>query len=363
LTVERRLHSVRRRRGRSGPSSFSSGPARFGPSLSTRRCTVLPVDADRPLKELFRLRPRDLLALVGDAGATLISTQVAELQSLSRRVDTVLRLRRDRERYIRHLEFEMRFRERLLFRCFDYATRLVTHFRLPVLTTVVLVKRSGPPELAHQEVLGGRVVHERRFDVVRLWELDPERTLRLGPGAAALIGAAETTTLPLLKRAARKIQRETEGVVQSDLLFILQALSPRRYTARKLAIPRETIMASSLWAEAVREGRKEGREKGRKEGREKGRQEGHREGRIAGAREVCLEFAKQHHPKVADHVAPLIEVCSDVERLHEWALHASRLPDPEFLRLVTEQSGSTSKPAGRRRAPRPSRKVKPKRSR
>jgi hypothetical protein len=179
------------------------------------------VDADRPLKELFRLRPRDLLGLVGDAGATLVSTQVAELQSLSRRVDTVLRLRRGRERYIRHLEFEMKFRKRLMFRCFDYATRLVVHSRLPVLTTVVLVEKSGPRELAYREVLGGRVVHERRFGVVRLWEMDPERLLRLGPGAAALIGTAEKTTLPLLKRAARKIQRETEGVVRSDLLFIL----------------------------------------------------------------------------------------------------------------------------------------------
>ena len=94
-----------------------------------------------------------------------------------------------------------------------------------MLTTVVLLEKSGPRELAYREVLGGRVVHERRFDVVRLWEMDPERALRLGPGAAALIGLAEKTTLPLLGRAARKIQRETKGAVQSDLLFILQALA------------------------------------------------------------------------------------------------------------------------------------------
>jgi hypothetical protein len=141
-------------------------------------------------------------------------------------------------------------------------------------------------------------------------------------------------------------------VVQSDLLFILQALSRRRYTARELAgvIPEESVMASSLWAEAVREGRKEGREKGR------------REGRIAGAREVCLELAKQHHPRVADRVVPLIEACSDIERLHEWALQAPRLPDPEFLRLFKEQGGSTAGSAGRRRTPRPSRKAQPNRS-
>jgi hypothetical protein len=168
--------------------------------------------------------------------------------------------------------------------------------------------------------------------------MDPEQALRLGPGTAALIGAAERTTLPLAKRAARKIQLETEGVVQCDLLFILQALSPRRYTARKLAIPRETIMVSSLWAEAVRHGA------------------------VAEARAFCIELTREHHRDILGQVTPLIEACSDVDRLHEWGLQASRLPDPEFLRLVTEQSGSTPSPAGRGRTPRPSRKAKPKRS-
>ena len=305
------------------------------------------MDADRPLKELFRLRARDLLALTGDAGSAIVSTQVAELPSLSRRVDTVLRLRRGRQSYIRHLEFEMRYRKGLELRCFEYATRLAIRFRVPVLTTVVLVERPGPGELAYREVLGGRIVHERRFDVVRLWELDPRRALRLGPGAAALIGPADKTTLPLVERAARKIQRETEGVVQSDLLYILQALGRRRYTARELAgvIPKETVMAGSLWAEAVSKGRKEGR----------------MEGRMEGAREVCLDLAKQHHPDVADRVVPLIEACSDIERLHEWALQAPQLAEAAFLKLLTEQSGRTSGPSGRGRTPRPSRRGKPKR--
>ena len=105
-------------------------------------------------------------------------------------------------------------------------------------------------------------------------------------------------------------------------------------------------MAGSLWAEAVSKGRKEGRQ----------------EGRIEGAREVCLDLAKQHHPDVADRVIPLIEVCSEIERLHEWALQAPQLGDSAFLKLLTEQSGRTSGPSGSGRTPRPSRRGKPKRS-
>ncbi len=311
------------------------------------------MDADRPLKELLRLRPRDLLALTGDAGAAFVSTQVAELPSLSRRVDTVLRLRRGRQDYLRHLEFEMKYRKGLELRCFEYATRLAARFRVPVLTTVVLLEKPGRRELAYREVLDGRVVHERRFDVLRLWEVDPERALGLGPGAAALVGLAETATLALLARAARKIHRETEGVVRSDLLFILQALSRRRYTDNELAgvVPRETIMASSLWAEARSQGRKEGR------------QEGRQEGAVAEARAFCVELTREHHPELADRLVPLIEACSDTDRLHGWGLQATRLPDSEFLRLVTEQAGSTSRPVGHSRTSRPSRRAKARGSR
>ena len=335
---------------------------RFGPGLSGRRDSLELVDADRPLKELFRLRPRDLLALTGDAEAVLVSTQVTELSSLSRRVDTVLRLRRGQQSYIRHLEFEMKYRKGLELRCFEYATRLAIHFREPVLTTVVLVEGPAPRELAYREVLAGRVVHERRFDAVRLWEMNPERLLRLGPGGAALIGPAERTTLPLIARAARRIERRTKGAARSDLLFILQALSKRRYTAEELAgvIPKETVMASSLWAEAVgrgsREGGKEGLVKGMAKGLEKGLEKGLQKGAVVEARAFCAALSRVVHPEVADRVVPVIEACSDVDRLHAWGLQASKLSDTEFLRLVAE--APDSQPSGRGRSPRPSRKAK-----
>jgi hypothetical protein len=107
-------------------------------------------------------------------------------------------------------------------------------------------------------------------------------------------------------------------------------------------IPKEMVMPSSLWAEAVGKGRKEGRQ----------------EGAVAEARAFCIELTREHHPAVASRAVPLIKACSDVNRLHQWGLEAPRLSDPEFLRLVTAQGGSTSRPARRERTPRPSRKAK-----
>ncbi len=68
------------------------------------------MDADRPLKELFRLRAREFLPLTGDRGARVLSIRVPELPSVTRRVDTVLKLKRGRDVYLRHLEFEARAR-------------------------------------------------------------------------------------------------------------------------------------------------------------------------------------------------------------------------------------------------------------
>jgi len=106
-------------------------------------------------------------------------------------------------------------------------------------------------------------------------------------------------------------------------------------------------MASSLWAEARSQGRREGRQ----------------EGAVGASRAFCIELTREHHPELADRLVPLIEACSDIERLHEWGLQATRLPDTEFVRLVTEQAVSTSRAAGHSRTPRPSRRPKARGSR
>jgi hypothetical protein len=68
------------------------------------------VDADRALKRLFGLRAPELLGLTGDRGARVVSRFVPEVAAVTRRLDFVMKLQLGRELYLRHLEFEMRFR-------------------------------------------------------------------------------------------------------------------------------------------------------------------------------------------------------------------------------------------------------------
>ena len=331
----------------------AEGPPRFprptGPPLSVAGTTLRAVDADQPLKVLFRTRPRDLLPLTGDAGARVLSAQILELSAAKRSVDLVLFLRRRGERYVRHVEFQARHRADLALRCFEYATRLVVQLRLPVLTTVVYLKPPAPRELIFRETLGGTVVHERLFDVLRLWELDAREALALGPGGAALVGLLGRADLQAIGRASRQIRRQAPIAQQPDLLAILQSLSTGRYTARQLAvvIPEEVVMDSSLYDKV--------RDMAHAKGVAKGLEKGLEKGRLDEARLLCASFVKRHHTRMAARVLPAIEACTDVARLHRWTLRAPEVSSEELLRLV----GRSAPPrTSHRRVPRPARRAR-----
>ncbi len=300
------------------------------------------MDADQPLKTLFRLRARDLLQLTGDHGARVLSARVVELPASRRSVDTVLRLRRGRETYLRHVEFEMRYRAGLELRLFEYAARLGAQLRLPVVTTVVFLRPPAPPRLRYREVVGGRVVHERRFDVVRLFEQHPDRLLAMGPGPAALVPRAKESRAEDVRRAAQLIDRSTQPPERNDLLYVLQALCGERYTARELAglIPREAVMASVMFAKEFRQARAEGRAEAEARG-------------IRSHRQACLDIVKHFHPPALGRVASAIEACDSLPMLRKWTLAAACLPQAEFVELVA--GGRTSK-ALSKRSPRPSRR-------
>jgi len=301
------------------------------------------VDTDTPLKVAFRVRARDLLPLTDDGGAKVLSALTVELSAGRRTVDLVLRLRRGGEEYLRHVEFQSRHRRDLALRCFEYSAVLAVRFKRPVLTTVMYLRPPAPRELVYQQAVGGRVMNEWRFGVVRLWEQSPKRLLALGPGGAALVPLSAEASLPLVAEASRKIQRDAPLGQRPDLLAILYAFAEGRYTAAQLArvIPEEVTMASGLF------------EKARVIGETKGRAEG----RAEEARQICVGLAKTLHPAVADRVVPVIEGCSELTRLRQWALRASRLSDVEFVQLVAGRASARSSrgrtPLPSRRSPRP----------
>jgi hypothetical protein len=277
----------------------------------------------------------------------VLSVGSVELPGLTRTADLVLRLGRGREVYLRRIEFQSQHRGNIALRCFEYATRLATESRLAVLTTVIFLHPPAPRELAFREVVGSEVVHERRFSVLRLWELEARDALGLGPGGAALVPLLQGSDLELIAEASRAIRsRADDTMARDDLLTIFRVFSEGRYTAKQLGslIPDEVVMASTLFERLGRKVWAQARAQALVEGRE--------EGSLGALREVCHDAAELHHPKVAHRVARAIAACSRPSTLRRWTLRAALTTDEEFEALL--RGRSRHKPT-RARAPRPAR--------
>jgi hypothetical protein len=312
------------------------------------------MDADRPLKKLFELRARDLLALTGDRGARVVSRRIPELAAVTRRLDFVIKLERDGETYLWHLEFEMRLRRDLASRMFEYGAALAARHRMPVVSTAIILTPPAPPGLAYEERVRGRVVCWRRIRVVRLWRMKPAAAMRLGVGGAALVGLMGRPDIRVVQKAARCIEAGAPSRQYRDLAAVLRMLSQGRYTAQELerVIPKEVVMGSSLIAEVRRAGRAEGE--------------------LAAARALCVDFAEQYHVATLPRVAAVINGCGNADLLRRWAIEAPRVSDEGFVRLLQRQTPAaaarprkttSSSRTRRARATRPSRRAKASRHR
>lgn len=286
------------------------------------------MDADQPLKGLFELRRHDLLGLSGDEDASIVSVSIAELPATKRTVDTVLRLRRpDGQEYLRHIEFEGRYRRGLELRLFEYSSRLAVQQRLPVATTIMFLRPPAPRELSYRELIGRRVTVERRFDVVRLWEIEPDRLLALGAGPAALVGLSRASGPRHVREAVSLITRSTRPPERNNLMYVLQALSSERYTAKQLErmIPRGVAMNAGMFAKEFRQGRAEVRAEERAAARAN---------LLRAHRRLLIGVVKQVHPGLLAHVAPAAEACDSVSTLQRWTLAAAQRSSAKLTRLV-----------------------------
>ncbi len=110
-------------------------------------------------------------------------------------------------------------------------------------------------------------------------------------------------------------------------------------------MPRSEGRVRQLWLWQL--GQDEGEARGRAEGEALGRAEGE----ARALRLVCLDLARQLHPRVAARVRPTIDSCDEPETLHAWILQCPKVSGPAFAALVTGRPGDVT----RSRTSRPSR--------
>jgi predicted transposase YdaD len=262
------------------------------------------------------LRPKDLLALIGDAGAQHVSTSSVELREIKRTVDVVFKLRRGRTVYYHHVEFQAKPTRTMNRRCFLYDALLLDQYQAPVITAIVyLFPQKKPIEPVFRVELDGREINRWQFGCVHLWEIEAHTALERGlPGVAALVPLMKNTTLGHVKQAVRQIETKAPAKHQSDLLAILHALAEPKYTTEVIEriIGRTRLMESSVY------------------------QWGRAEGQLITARELCRAAVRKWHPRVSKRVLTAIEKCTDLAALKKVALNASEWNTRDILRRLTK---------------------------
>ena len=233
-----------------------------------------------------------------------------------------------------HVEIERAWRIEIPRRLFEYASAAMTATRLPVWSSVVLLRPGGRPPRGTgvyriPGVGGDAVVY--RYHVVPLWRLDARRMraqlgLRGAPFCAAMRGADEA----FVRELADEV-RTDRGLTKRDrrstmqLLYVVSAAILGSDTARRIFHVESIIQDPNVqaliseWEDKGRaEGRAEGLVKGRAEGRVKGRAEGRIKGRAAEARLLLHKVLAARSFRVTPDVRARIEREPDVARLESW---------------------------------------------
>jgi predicted transposase/invertase (TIGR01784 family) len=206
--------------------------------------------------------------LLGEPSTTPIEVLKTELSIEPIRADSVTLLQ-TRGRIL-HLEFQTNWQSDppMPLRLLDYWVRLHRLYRLPV--TQVVVVLLPPSEGTMIETVFEFELTRHEYQVVKLWELDPERFLQ---DAALLPFASLTRTQDsnqLLDRIVQQVAQIPELTKRQEMSSYVQLMAGLKYDKEEIRrVFREGMMRESVIYQEILH---EGEEKGRTEGREEGRQ-------------------------------------------------------------------------------------------
>jgi predicted transposase YdaD len=207
---------------------------------------------------------------------------------------------------------------------------------VPVWSVLFLLRRAADgPELTGeyvQEVPGRGVNLRFRYDVVRVWQVPPERLLNAG---LPLVPLAPVSDVPrerlseVLAAVARRLRDEAapelKGAMWAATEILLGLNHPKELvkelteeiTTMVLGIHgiEESSVYQDIFTKGEAKGRIEGEAKGRTEGEAKGRAEGEASGRVAEAREILLRQGRKRLGLPDEAVLDRIAAMSERDRL------------------------------------------------
>jgi len=224
---------------------------------------------DNVCKYLVEWFPESFARWLLGSPISLAQLQPTELSTEPIRADSLILLRA--QNLTLHLEFQTDPDPDIPFRMADYCLRLYRRYPAQEVRQIVIYLRKTQSERAYQTSFQrGSLSH--RFEVLRLWEQDPE-VLSQYPGLLPLAVLADPENPePRLCQVARAIVEIEDPKLRQEVKAATAVLAGLTWTPEEisrvlggLAVRESTIY--QMWrAEALKEGREEGLQQGLQQG-------------------------------------------------------------------------------------------------
>lgn len=271
----------------------------------------MPKPFDVTLRHLLEQYPTDWLRLLGVADAGTVEVVNPDLATLTFEADEVFRLS-EPDPWLLHLEVQASYDPELPDRTLVYNTLLYHRQRVPVSSTVLLLRpqADGP---AMTGVLrrhrAGRSYLEFAYDVVRVWQLPVESLLSGGPGTLPLAPLTDDARSRLPDVIARLKDRIGQELPPNEAASLWTAT----YILMGLQYPLVEVSAILRGVRAMRESSTY------QAILEEGAAEGERRGSLRTAREMLLAIGsrKLGHPGARER--DWINSITDAQRLKALA--------------------------------------------
>jgi predicted transposase YdaD len=274
---------------------------------------------DATLKDLLEAGPADWLSWLRGMSGRQVRLIDADVSTVTAAADKVLWVD-DSEPWIFHLEVQASREAEPGRRLHLYNTLLGHRHRVPVETSVVLLRREANSPLWsgtwEQFRRDGRRYLAFQYEVVRLWEqpLEPLltgglATLPLAPLTDDAAGKLPETMARLHDRLQGAPKEQAEEIRAAT--FILMGLRYEETLIEQLfqGLPQ---MEESVTYQAIL---RKGREKGLMEGRVEGLMEGRVEGRVEEARGLLLRHGRKFLGDPGPEIESAIQQLTSLDRL------------------------------------------------
>ncbi|HEX2691654.1 MAG TPA: hypothetical protein VHN14_33820 [Kofleriaceae bacterium] len=276
---------------------------------------------DPVLKFLFDQDRDEILRLMLGTPVRVVQVLDSALPSGEQRSDGVLLVEDAGEQFLLHIEFMTRVASNMGERIFGYVPRVYQRYGAPVRSVVLYLMQPGPRTEISTEfrmIVQRREVAVIRYDVVCLWEIEPDRAHLVEHPAllalAPLMKGIEATDLEDLAELANRAPWDER--MRIDVVALLTLFGGQRFgqdvvfsMTRRLGMLKDIIQESPLYELA--------RAYGEARGEARGEVRGEARGEARGLRNACLTLTKTKAPRLAAALEARLSSSTDIAQLEK----------------------------------------------